>query len=166
MSKRKGKIKIPPPEVVKPEIKKFKIGEPNIPFYDTKHMKPIFAFDYLSLNESDLCFNKETRTREDLLGFLGGLKNASCLSYEELDKQKPWRFHTVDLDDKEVNLNNSQLLDVLCPSGRGLTEDELPPVYQFDTQHARGARIMGFIYRGIFHIIWYDRDHIVYPEKK
>lgn len=37
-------------------ISKYRIGEKGVPFYDIKKQRPVFAFDYLSLNNSDLCF--------------------------------------------------------------------------------------------------------------
>lgn len=75
------------------------------------------------------------------------------------------RFHSIDLWDDKVNLNPKDFLKILAPSGRGITEDELPTLYQFDLQYRIEARAVGFLFKGIFHIVWYDRNHIIYPKK-
>ena len=55
-------------------LSKYKVGEQGIPFHSVKNLKPFFAFDYLSLDKSNLCFNSKSNNRDDLLGFLEGLK--------------------------------------------------------------------------------------------
>jgi len=72
------------------------------------------------------------------------------------------RFHSIDLQSKNVNLSQKKLLNVLAPSQRGMTEDELPTLYQFDLQYQIQARAVGFLFKGIFYIIWYDKDHLIY----
>ncbi|MGB0949721.1 MAG: hypothetical protein ACPGU0_06400, partial [Marinirhabdus sp.] len=81
-------------------LSKYKIGEQGIFFHSIKNLKPVFAFDYLSLQKSDLCFNFKTNDRNDLLGFLEGLKKISSFTYEEMRSTKALRFHSIDLWDK------------------------------------------------------------------
>ena len=145
-------------------LSKYRVGEQGIPFNSVKELKPIFAFDYLSLNSSELCFNVKTNKRNDLLGFLEGLKKISTFTYEEMRRTKALRFHSIDLYDKNVSLNPKDFLKVLAPSSRGMTENELPTLYQFDLQYKIEARAVGFLYKGIFYIVWYDRNHIIYPK--
>lgn len=147
------------------QISKYQIGEDGLSFHYIKNLKPIFAFDYLSLNKSDLCFNKGTNTKEDLLGFLEGLKKVSSFTYDEMTRTKALRFHSIDLNSKDVTLSCKDFLKILAPSGRVLKEEELPTLYQFDLQYSIEARAVGFLFKGIFHIVWYDRNHIIYPKK-
>lgn len=146
------------------ELTKYNLGEKGLSFYSIKHLKPIFAFDYLSLQESNLCFDYKSRTREDLLGFFEGLKKVSGFTYDEMSRNKILRFHRIDFDDKKVKLKPKDLLYVLAPSGRGMSEDELPTLYQFDLQYSIEARAVGFLFKGIFHVVWYDREHVIYPK--
>lgn len=146
-------------------LSKYKVGEQGIPFNSIKKLKPFFAFDYLSLENSNLCFNCKTNKRDDLLGLLEGLKKISSFTYEIMRSTKALRFHPIDLWDKEVKLQPKDFLKILAPSNRGMTEDELPTLYQFDLQYRIEARAVGFLYKGIFYLVWYDRNHIIYPKK-
>jgi hypothetical protein len=146
-------------------LSKYKVGEQGIPFHSVKNLKPIFAFDYLSLNKTGLCFNSKSNYREDLLGFLEGLKKISSFTYERMKATNALRFHSIDLLDRQVNLNPSDFLKILAPSNRGMTEEELPVLYQFDIQYKIEARAVGFLYMGVFYLVWYDRNHIIYPKK-
>ncbi|WP_298884701.1 hypothetical protein [uncultured Polaribacter sp.] len=146
-------------------LSKYKVGEQGIPFHSVKNLKPFFAFDYLSLDKTDLCFNCKTNNRDDLLGLLEGLKKVSSYTYESMRLTKALRFHSINLWDKEVNLQPKDFLKILAPSYRGMTENELPTLYQFDLQYTIEARAVGFLYKGIFYLVWYDRNHIIYPKK-
>lgn len=166
---KKGKFDIPNPkeqlEKAINSLSKYKVGEQGIPFHSVKRLKPIFAFDYLSLNKSDLCCNQKTIRKEDLIGFLEGLKKISNFTYEEMKRTRALRFHSINLWDKKVSLNPIDFLKILAPSNRGMTENELPTLYQFDLQYKIEARAVGFLFKGIFHIVWYDRYHVIYPKQ-
>lgn len=142
---------------------KYKVGESGVPFHQIKNYKPVFAFDYLSENSTDLCINNKLLKSKDLIGFLIGLKKISQHSYAELRKTQMFRFHKIDFEDERVKLKPKQFLDILAPSGRGLKEDELPTLYQIDLQYQSEARAAGFLYKGVFYIVWYDRHHKIYP---
>lgn len=146
-------------------LSKYKIGETGMNFHSIKHLKPIFAFDYLSFFKTDLCCNSKQRTKEDLLGFLQGLKKVSEFTYDNLTRTRALRFHKVDFNDNRVSLKPKQLIKILAPSGKNLTENELPNLYQFDLQYVGEARAVGFLFKGIFHLVWFDRDHIIYKKK-
>lgn len=146
-------------------LSKYKVGEQGIPFNSVKNLKPFFAFDYLSLEQSDLCCNCKSNNRDDLLGLLEGLKKVSTFTYETMRLTKALRFHSINLEDTEVNLQPKDFLKILAPSYRVMTENELPTLYQFDLQYKIEARAVGFLYKGIFYLVWYDRHHIIYPKK-
>ena len=168
MRKKKKKIgfNIPDPKErlsqIAESISKYRIGEKGVSFHDIRKRKPVFAFDYLSLNNGYLCFNQKSLDQKDLLGFLEGLKKISSFTYEEMKSNRILRFHSINLNDSNVSLNPKDFLQVLAPSGRGMTEDELPTLYQFDLQYQAAARAVGFLFKGIFHIVWYDRYHKIY----
>ena len=173
MSPKKNKrvYKIPSPEeqikhLPNPQTK-YKLGEEGWIFHAIKNLKPNFAFDYISLNRKELCFNHKNISRKDLLGFIEGLKKISGHTYEELKETKSFRFHKIDFDDKQhkIALRKSDFLKVLAPSRRALTESELPTLYQIDIQYVSEARIIGFLFKGVFYIIWYDRFHKNYGGK-
>ncbi len=167
--KNKKRFEIPDPKKQLEKainlLSKYKVGEQGISFNSVKNLKPIFAFDYLSLDRKELSFNVKTNSREDLLGFLEGLKKISSFTYEKMRLTKALRFHSIDLSDKKVNLTPSDFLKVLAPSYRGMTEEELPTLYQFDLQYKIEARAVGFLYKGVFYLVWYDRNHIIYPKQ-
>lgn len=166
--KKKKKFEIPNPinqlENAINLLSKYKVGEQGISFHSIKNLKPTFAFDYLSLNQTELCFNYKSNNREDLLGFLEGLKKVSSFTYDKMSKTRALRFHTINLLDERVSINPSDFLKVLAPSYRGMSEDELPTLYQFDLQYKIEARAVGFLYKGVFYIVWYDRNHIIYKK--
>lgn len=146
-------------------LSKYNIGESGVNFYDIRSLKPTFAFDYLSLNKTNLCFDCPSKTKDDLLGFIQGLKKVSGFTYDELSRTKALRFHKIDFNDKRVHLKPKTFLNILAPSGRGLTENELPTLYQFDLQYVFEARVAGFLFKGVFYVVWFDRHHVIYPKK-
>lgn len=173
MSKRgkkgKGKFEIPDQKEnlakAVENLSKYQIGEKGVNFFDVKRLKPIFAFDYLSFRGSNLCFDEDAKGKEDFVGFLKGLQKISGFTYEQMRKNPALRFHPIDFQDKRVTLKPKHFLEVLAPSGRGLTEEELPTLYQFDLQYMIEARAVGFLFKGVFYIVWYDRNHVIYPQR-
>lgn len=169
MAKRRRKPKY---EVPKPKVEqslgsnpKYRVGEKGLPFNRIADRYPVFSFNYLSWAGSELCANAPGLGRDDLVGLLDGLRRISQVTYGELLRQRTWRFHTVDLESSKVSLNQDDFLKVLAPSGRGMNEDDLPTLYQFDLQFIREARAVGFLYFGVFYLVWYDRYHKLYPRK-
>ena len=170
MSKKsgKGKFKIanPQEQLDKVKIGKYKIGEKGLSFYDIREMKPVFAFDYLSLNSSDLCYNCNSLKREDYLGFITALKTNSQITYNELRSNKFYRFHPINFDEDNISINRKDLKKALSNKPDEILDDELPTLYQFDLHYHQKARACGFLYKGIFYLVWFDRNHIIYPGEK
>lgn len=46
-----------------------------------------------------------------------------------------------------------------------LSDAELPTLYQLDIQYVAEARICCFLFKGVFYVVWYDRNHIIYKRK-
>lgn len=142
---------------------KYKLGEKGYSFYDIKHLKPVFAFDYLSLSGSALCYNSDKLEVKDYVGLLEGLKKISAITYNELKVTPSYRFHTIDFDDKKVSISRKDFKTILTFKDELLKDEELPNLYQFDLQYVQAARACGFLYKGVFYLVWYDRHHTIYP---
>jgi hypothetical protein len=44
-----------------------------------------------------------------------------------------------------------------------LSDEELPTLYQFDLHYSQKARAGGFLFKGVFYLVWFDSNHIIYP---
>lgn len=125
-------------------------------------LKPIFAFDYLSLGCGELCFNSKSLSVDDYVGLLNGLKKISDISYQTLHDTKIHRFHKIDFDDKRVNITRKAFKAILTTKDDLLKDEELPTLYQLDIHYVQAARVCGFLFKGIFYLVWYDRNHKIY----
>lgn len=165
-NKKGNKFKIADPNIQLNTLlqsqSKYNIGEKGYNFYDIKHLKPTFAFDYLSLNSGELCFNSSQLNVKDFIGLLEGLKKISAISYDTLKKVPNYRFHSVDFDKDNISITRKDFKAILTFKEELLEDDELPTLYQFDFQYVQEARVFGFLYQGIFYLVWYDRNHIIY----
>lgn len=165
----KDKIKIGNPQQQLEELSgqstRYKLGEKGVSFHEIKSRTPVFAFDYLSLSSTGLCFDSKTLITEDYLGFLRGLKKLSNITYEDLKRIPNYRFHSIDFTDPRVCIPKKEFKKILTNKSNLLADDELPTLYQIDIQYVSEARVCGFLYKGIFYIVWYDRNHAIYKRK-
>lgn len=170
MSKKPSKFKIADPQqqLDKIKIDKYKIGAKGVDFHEIRDMKPVFAFDYLSLRATELCYDCNRLTKSDYLGLLTGLKTNSQITYNELRTTKAYRFHPIDFDkDKDdISINRTDFKKALSFRPHEIDDDELPTLYQFDLHYKQKARACGFLYKGIFYLVWFDKDHKIYPGEK
>lgn len=151
---------------LKIENDKYKIGVKGLSFYDIREMKPIFAFDYLSLNQSELCYDCNKLSADDYLGFLTALKINSQFTYNHLRTTPNFRFHPIDFDKDNLSIKRKDFKKVLTYKPDELTDEELPTLYQFDLHYKQKSRACGFLYKGIFYLVWFDKNHIIYPGGK
>lgn len=151
-------------EGLQAQLSKYKLGEAGVTFFEIKQLKPIFAFDYLSLSGSNLCFNSKKLNVNDLIGLLTGLKKISNFSYHELSVTKNFRFHPISFDDQKVSIRRRDFKRILASKEELLPDEQLPTLYQLDIQYQIEARVCGFLYKGVFYLVWYDRDHLIYPK--
>lgn len=141
---------------------KFSFGEKGYTLYDIKKLKPRFAFDYISLNGKDRCFNSTQLTTQDFHGLLGGLKKISDKTYEELLLNKYYRFHKVDLKKDDITISHADFVKALGQDNLNTNNySDLPTLYQFDL-HYDIARAFGFLFKGTFYLIWFDKNHDIY----
>lgn len=168
-AKKQDKFKIADPAVQIEAIirhqSKYKIGEKGYSFYEIKHLKPVFAFDFLSFNGSDLCFNSSGLDTKDYIGLLEGLKKLSAITYNDLKNNPTYRFHSINFDKDNITIKKKDFKQALVFKEELLSDDELPTLYQVDIQYVQEARICGFLYKGVFYLVWYDRNHMIYNRK-
>lgn len=171
-TKNRGKeYNIPDPkqslEAAINRVSKYTTGKKGLPFDLIKSKKPVFAFDFMSENKSDLCFNSSRLGTADYFGFLKALKRISSMTYGEMRFQgySTIRFHDIDFEDKRVTLTPEEFIDVLSPpASSNFTVDDLPTLYQFDLFYKYEARAVGFLYMGVFYVVWFDCHHLIYPQ--
>lgn len=160
MSKKKKKGLIPNLAInITPPITKYKIGGMHHNVGAVLDQKPIFAFDYISLNKKDFCFNSARIDSKDYGRIFEALKSISDKSYRELTESRIFHFHDVDFSD--VSLTESNFRKCLNSSSRN--NNDLPTIYQFKAFEE--ARIFGFFCHKVFYPVFFDRNHNAYKRK-
>ena len=53
---------------------------------------------------------------------------------------------------------------MLVPDEKLLKDEELPTLYQIDLNYMRESRACGFLFKGVFYLVWFDRFHQIYPK--
>ena len=160
---KKFNVGNPQSQLDKLKIEKYKLGVNGVSFYEIREMKPVFAFDYLSLINSELCFDCNKLTSDDYLGFLTALKTNSQFTYNELRTNPNFRFHPIDFDKDKISIKRKDFKKALTNKPDQLSDEELPTLYQFDLHYKQKSRACGFLYKGIFYLVWFDKDHLIYP---
>ncbi|MBK8243263.1 MAG: hypothetical protein IPK88_07550 [Saprospiraceae bacterium] len=167
MSKNKNKAKfdIPNPLAAVNNLdisKKYVFGEAANRLHDIKQHKPVFAFDFISLDNSDYCFNSNLiNTKKDYNRLFHSFKSISNKSYLELSTENSFHFHEVEFKDTKISQSDFLKCLVLDPSK--INPDHCPTVYQFKTFEE--ARVFGFVAKMIFYLVFFDRNHRVYKRK-
>ena len=138
---------------------KYEIGKETDVFDDVKNLKPIFSFDYVSMKNGFFCFNGNTLGRKDYVKLIKSLKEVSLYTYETMNKEYRFHLHSIDWDD--VTVSESDFYK--CIYGEYHGEKDITP-YQFKVYEE--ARIIGFLYRGVFYLVMFDRGHRAYKRKK
>lgn len=146
------KLQIPEPAI------KYRKGEKTDDFHEIKNIYPVFAFDYISMQKSDFCFNGRLLGTKDYAKLLQALKSISGFTYQQMNDE--YRFHFHEVEWEEVSVSASDFYK--CVNGKYDGEEDITP-YQFKVFEE--ARIIGFIYRGIFHLVMFDRGHNAYKRK-
>ena len=137
---------------------KYKVGLDSDKFDVVKHLKPVFALDYLCEDNSAFSFIGRLMGVTDYRKMMKGLKRISLNTYESLNREEQFHFHEVKWQD--VNLKESDFNK--CIYGTGKREGDLTP-YQIKVFEE--ARLIGFIYCGAFYMVMLDRGHNAYKRK-
>lgn len=137
---------------------KYKVGLDSDKFEAVKHMKPVFAFDYLCEDSSVFSITGSLLGTADYRKLMKGLKRISQNTYDTLNREESFHFHEVKWQDvcvKESDFNK-------CIYGKGESNGDLTP-YQMKVYEE--ARLIGFLYRGVFYMVMFDRGHNAYKRK-
>ena len=126
-NKKGNKFKIADPAIQLSALlqsqSKYNIGEKGYNFFDIKHLKPTFAFDYLSLNNGELCFNSPQLNTKDFIGLFDGLKKISSITYDTLKKVPNYNvYRKNEVPDRLNYKHNNNILQnsvVAPPRGGG-----------------------------------------------
>lgn len=139
---------------------KYTIGSQLDNLNNIKHLKPTFAFDYVSENKDDFSLiNHSKLCVDDYKKLFSGLKQISSQTYDTLSKNRKFHFHSVDWNDTTVSARDfEQHID---PYRRN-TGDEIT-AYQIKLFEE--ARLFGFLYKGVFYVVLFDREHKIYKQK-
>jgi hypothetical protein len=165
----KSRFDIPDPNYLLKKIKnqkgedKYKFGDTSHKISDFKHHKPVFAFDYISLNRTTYCFNSTLiDAKKDYLKLIEGLKKLSAKTYDEISKDQSLHFHEVDFDSTSTSIPVSVFVKCLTASSNP-NHDQCPTVYQFEIFGA--SRVFGFIHNFVFYPVLLDKNHTIYKRK-
>jgi len=165
MSKKHKKFEIPNPLQTLTQIEnspKYSFGAVSDKLNKIKQDKPTFAFDFLSLKNSRFCFNSNLIAGvKEYQRIFQGFKTISTKTYDELSKDRSYHFHEVDFDD--TTIPHSDFLKCLVSDTSKINIDNSPTVYQFKVFEE--ARVFGFIYRSVFYLVFFDRNHDGYKRK-
>lgn len=134
-------------------------------FFYIKKMTPVFAFDYISLKEEDYCYNSKALDKKDYIGFFKGLNSISRKSYDELSKDSTYHFHQVDFKKNKLSIDIKFYKNAITNLPENLPDEELPTLYQVYLNYNQKARAFGFLYNGIFHLLWFDKEHKIFKSK-
>lgn len=137
---------------------KYKVGLDSDKFEVVKHLKPVFAFDYLCEDASAFSFTGGLMGAADYRKLMKGLKRISQNTYETLNREEQFHFHDVkwqDVSVKESDFNK-------CIFGTGESNGDLTP---YQVKVFEKARLIGFLYRGVFYMVMFDRGHNAYKRK-
>lgn len=142
---------------------RFQIGEKSDELEDIKHLRPAFSFEYACLDSSAFSFRFNAISAKDYQKLIDGLKGASAATYHSMSTNYRYHFHEVKWN--EVSVAESVFYKCIQNPYKG---DRDLTVYQFKV--FAEARVIGFIYRSIFYLVMFDRNHRAYdrdrPQKR
>jgi hypothetical protein len=162
-----NKKKLEDLKITAPNIAQFNIGvDRPAGYYDNRKHSPVFSFHSLNLSQSNLCFDNPELKCEDYHGLFGKLKQITSKTYEELKQQNHFfKFHEVDFDDQDLGVSLLDFKKAITNRPDTLKDEDVPTCWQFEAYQE--ARIFGYLGNfGVFFMVWFDRDHIVYPRNK
>ncbi|MFR7821849.1 MAG: hypothetical protein ACLU30_00485 [Odoribacter splanchnicus] len=87
-----------------------------------------------------------------------GLRSISEHTYEYMNRENRFHFHEIKWED--VTVKKSDFYK--CISRKENSDEEIC-AYQFKVFEE--ARIIGFLYKGIFYLVMFDRGHNAYKRK-
>ena len=149
-------------EVYVPINDSFTVGEKSDEFESIKHLHPRFAFDFVSWKSSVFCFNSENLGVRDYAKLIKAFKDISSQTYETMNREHRFHFHEIQWG--EVEASKADFIKCIYQNKKEyLSEEDDITASQFKVYEE--ARIIGFIYQGIFYLVMFDRGHNAYKRK-
>jgi hypothetical protein len=150
-----------------PATNRFKFGDPHLRIGQFSNQRPVFAFDYLSLRNHEYSFFHPNVTTSDYQKILRRLHELSKITLQVLaDKRNELHFHEVNIQVRADPTLSQDLADIFEIEFSDIMQ--APALYQVevytDNKKDEGPRLIGFFAQGCeFHVIWFDRNHKLFP---
>lgn len=130
----------------------------------------IFDFTYARLAEGcRFSFASPSLSATDYVDLMQFLKNASRLTYSQLENNEVWHFHEVHEDKlKPFNILMETKQEIGAKINKRWNTIRLPQIWQvaIKTTDFGAPRILGFQNsHGRFHALYLDLNHIIYKRK-
>jgi len=111
------------------------------------------------LDNGKYSFNSAATNAKDYHKLIKGLKDASSFTYDFMSSND--RFHFHDIKWSDVDISESDFYKCIQNPYKG--EKDLT-VYQFKVFEE--ARVLGFIYKSVFYLVMFDRQHKAYDRDR
>lgn len=134
---------------------RFQIGKKSDEFDEIQYLRPVFSFEYACMDNSAFSFRFNAISAKDYQKLIDGLKGASTATYQSMSANYRYHFHEVKWND--VSVAESDFYKCIQNPYKGVRD---LTVYQFKVFGE--ARVIGFIYRSIFYLVMFDRNHRAY----
>lgn len=123
----------------------------------------LLLFNFKHLDKADANFNFPDRVRKtkwycDFLDKLRVLSDKNMIEMFHPRNPQTFRFHPVRLrDDMRISRKTFGIMDSTGKVNSELDES----AYQFSISRKKG-RVIGYIIKNVFFVVWLDRDHECY----
>lgn len=139
--------------------RKYIAGSLTDDYEDIKKLKPVFSFDFASMKQTELCFDGNDLGVKDYKKLIKALKTISRHTYETLNNNYQFHFHSVTWEDTSISSS-------LFHKRIGVSEEESENIDAYQFKLFQEARLFGFLYMGVFYVVLFDRGHSVYDGKR
>jgi hypothetical protein len=145
-------------------------GDKAITIGEVENLTLVVAFDYVSVKNSDYCFNNVKIQSDDYGKLFEFKKEISKIKikdfFDNTTIKRKYHFHDVDLYKKKFLIDK---MKELLGYSNHIEAYKLPTVYQLgvytDNTTMKAPRILGFFGKNAtFHILWFDYEHKIYPK--
>ena len=152
-----------------PTSGKYLKGDKIITIGEIEDLSLVVAFDYISVQNTEYCFNNINILASDYAKLFEFKKEVSKIKikdfFDNSNIKKKYHFHDVNLYNKTFLINK---MKSLLGYSNYIEAYKLPTIYQIAvyTSEKKAPRILGFFGKNAtFHILWLDYEHKIYQMK-